>query len=140
MDINTKEKKNKLEIAKMFYKSGVIECVFMEHLINYDYKNAVIYKEKLDEIFVDLDMFMSENCKRESDYKQLTDGLMYDKDYLNHLLQINKMYHDYDAKVGGLFDDIGMYQQDQIIEFDLDNGGVLGLMNYKIGNPTIPNV
>lgn len=92
---DNKKNNDRLELIKMFYKKNIIERVFMEHLINYDYKNALVYKKKLDEIFVDLDMLTSEVAIKENNYKEVTDDLMRDKEMWDAVLEINKMYHDY---------------------------------------------
>ena len=126
-----KKNKHVKESLKMRIKLNVLRCIWIEKLIEGDWMKSLDYKESMDELFVDIDMYMSENLK-EGDYKDLVDDLMKEKEAVSVLMDMNKDLWsgiDYSMEV---FKDLKIYEEGKMIEFDAEKG-LCGL-TYKIKN------
>lgn len=92
--------KNK-EIMKMYYRSGILEDILFQKLCENDREGALEYNEKLSEVFVDMDILLSEKMKS-GDYKYMTEKIMEDKNGITELIGLNKIFW----KVSGLQDEM----------------------------------
>ena len=113
--------KNK-EIMTLYYRSGILESILFQKLLEGDEKGALEYDEKLREIFVDMDIMLSERMPKEGDYKYMTEQIMKDKEGITRIVGMNKCLWNMKDVTDEIFNDLGIFESGKTLEFDTKRG------------------
>lgn len=114
---NSKNNDFDKEIIKMYYRSGILEDILFQKLLEDDREGVLEYNEKLSEVFVDMDILLSERMKKEGDYKYMTEKIMEDKNGITELIELNKIYWKVDDEVDEILDDLKIPPQSSQVNF-----------------------
>ena len=114
----------KKEIMKLYYRSGILESILFQKLLEGDAEGALEYDEKLSEVFVDMDILLSEKMKKEGDYKYMTEKIMEDKNGITKIVEMNKCLWSMRDMTDDIFKDLGIWGSGKSLEFD-DKKGLL---------------
>jgi len=112
----------KKEIMKMYYRSGILESILFQKLYEGDEQGAMEYNEKLNEVFVDMDMLLCEKMKKEGDYKYMTEKIMADKNGITKMVEMNKTLWKMRDVTDEIFKDLGIWGSGKTLEFDTKSG------------------
>ena len=123
----TKDKGAKL--MKMYYKSSVIESILFQKLCEGDVGEAKKYLTKLRDIFVDIDMYMSDkskdknDCMNEGDYKEMTEKIGMDENGISKIIDFNEEVLLYNHnELMDLFEDLDIYREGANLNIDTGKG------------------
>jgi len=123
----TKDKYAKM--MKMYYKSSVIESILFQKLCEGDVGEAKKYLTQLRDIFVDIDMYMSDKSKdkndgmNEGDYKKMTENIGKDENGISKIVDFNEEVLLYNHnKLMDLFEDLDIYREGAGVEVNPGNG------------------
>ena len=115
----------KKEIMKLYYRSGILESILFQKLLDGDEEGALEYEEKLSEVFVDMDILLSEKMKKEGDYKIMTEKIMADKKGITKIVDMNKCLWAMNDMTDDILKDLGIWESGKRMEFPDFQDGLL---------------